>query len=93
MIDFPGSPTDGQQFTAGGNTWYWSTATGAWLLVATTATGPTGPTGPTGAGSTGPTGPTGSGGTGPTGPTGIGWNVYQTTGYVYFQNATGYNWS
>ena len=58
-------------------------------LGPTGATGPTGPTGPTGAvGATGPTGATGA-----TGPTGIGWNLNQTTGYIYYSGATGFNMS
>ena len=71
-IDFPDTPTTGQQFTAGDTTWYW-TGTVWKLLVAQGiqgATGPAGPTGATGPISTvpGPTGPTGP--LGPTGPTG-----------------------
>lgn len=31
-IDFPNSPTNGQVFTAGGRTWTYSTASGAWSL-------------------------------------------------------------
>lgn len=70
-------------------------------------TGTTGVTGPTGANSTGPTGytgptgPTGETGatgaastvTGPTGATGIGWTLSQTSGYIYYAGATGYNMS
>jgi hypothetical protein len=66
-IDFPASPTIGQQFTSGPRTWEWNGT--AWLLIANGIAGPTGPTGPSGpAGATGPTGPQGS--TGPAGPTG-----------------------
>jgi hypothetical protein len=37
-------------------------------------------------------GPTGAAGpTGPTGPTGLGWDVYQTTGYINYSGMTGYN--
>jgi hypothetical protein len=66
-IDFPASPTIGQQFTSGPRTWEWNGT--AWLLIANGIAGPTGPTGPSGpAGATGPTGPQGA--TGPTGPQG-----------------------
>ena len=69
-IDFPDSPTVGQQFTVGETTWYWTGS--VWRLLLGEGVqgelGPTGPTGPTGPSVTGPTGPQGS--TGPTGPTG-----------------------
>lgn len=66
-IDFPSTPTVGQIYTNGVNTYEWDGT--AWRLVRTSAVGPTGPTGPAGADSTviGPTGPTGPGITGPTG--------------------------
>lgn len=80
-IDFPSSPSLGDTYTNGINTYEWDGT--AWRLVRTSAQGPTGPTGPAGAdstaigatGPTGPTGPTGATGadsdvTGPTGPTG-----------------------
>lgn len=68
-IDFPGSPTNGQEFTDGDKTWQYSSSVGAWKLKTQVAVGPTGPIGPTGP--TGPTGPQGAqGGIGPTGPTG-----------------------
>ena len=80
-IDFPGTPTLGDQYTYNGQTYVWSGS--FWRLVRTSAVGPTGPTGPTGPasdviGPTGPTGPTGAASTvtgptgaqGPTGPTG-----------------------
>lgn len=81
MINFPSSPTNGQTYTTGTNTFVYSTATQSWskqqFTPAVGATGATGPTGATGVsitgatGSTGPTGPTGAtGSTGPTGPTG-----------------------
>jgi hypothetical protein len=68
-IDFPNTPTVGDTYTFGTQTYIWNGT--AWRLVRTSAVGPTGPTGPAGAdstavGSTGPTGPEGS--TGPTGP-------------------------
>ena len=66
-INFPSSPTNGQQHTAGGSTWTWSGTT--WALTQSGPAGPQGPAGPTGA--TGPQGPTGAtGATGPQGPTG-----------------------
>jgi hypothetical protein len=66
-IDFPSTPTVGQIYTNGVNTYEWDGT--AWRLVRTSAVGPTGPTGPAGADSTviGPTGPTGPSITGPTG--------------------------
>ena len=74
-LDFPNSPTPGQQYTYNSQTYVWNGT--LWRLVRTSAVGPTGPTGPTGPQSTipGPTGPTGPAGpasnvTGPTGPTG-----------------------
>lgn len=77
-IDFPDSPSVGDEYTNGIQTYEWDGT--AWRLVRTSAVGPTGPTGPQGADSTvpGPTGPTGPAGptgadstvTGPTGPTG-----------------------
>jgi hypothetical protein len=78
-LDFPNSPTIGQVFTAGLQSWSWSGV--AWILIstpgdqgptgATGSTGPTGPTGAQGAAST-VTGPTGAQGvTGPTGAQGI----------------------
>jgi len=74
-IDFPGTPTLGDQYTYNGQTYVWSGS--FWRLVRTSAVGPTGPTGPTGPASdiVGPTGPTGPQGapstvTGPTGPQG-----------------------
>ena len=70
-IDFPASPSDGQQYSQNGKLWKYSTAQTSWLGLA----GMTGPTGPTGsAGATGATGPTGAAGTngsnGATGATG-----------------------
>lgn len=70
-IDFPSTPTVGDIYTFGTQTYEWNGT--AWRLVRTSAVGPTGPTGPAGAdstaiGSTGPTGPEGP--TGPTGPAG-----------------------
>ena len=63
-IDFPNTPTVGQQFTSGNTTWEWDGVT--WNVIRTPVVGPTGPQGPAG-----PTGPTGAvGGTGPGGPTG-----------------------
>lgn len=69
-IDFPGSPTVGQQYIYGTQTYQWNGT--AWRLVRTSAVGPTGPTGPAGLDSTaiGATGPTGATGPGVTGPTG-----------------------
>jgi hypothetical protein len=66
-IDFPSTPTVGELYTNGINTYEWDGT--AWRLVRTSAVGPTGPTGPAGADSTvpGPTGPTGPSITGPTG--------------------------
>lgn len=93
-IDFPDSPSVGDEYTNGINTYEWDGQ--AWRLVRTSAVGPTGPTGPTGEASTqvgptgppGPTGPTGAdssveGPTGPTGPTGTfsisPWTAYSPT--------------
>jgi hypothetical protein len=45
-IDFPGTPTLGDQYTYNGQTYVWSGS--FWRLVRTSAVGPTGPTGPTG---------------------------------------------
>ena len=66
--DFPNSPTVGQTYVNGTQTYQWNGS--SWRLVRTSAVGPTGPTGPAGTNSNaiGPTGPTG--GAGPTGPTG-----------------------
>lgn len=33
-LNFPISPTDGQQYSAGDRTWVWSVANNAWDLVA-----------------------------------------------------------
>ena len=67
-MDFPNSPTDGQQFTAGGAMWTWSAAAGAWL--GGSAVGSQGPQGPQGTPG-GPQGATGSqGAVGNTGPQG-----------------------
>lgn len=33
MINFPSSPTDGQQYTNEGRSWEWSASDGAWLLI------------------------------------------------------------
>ena len=66
-INFPDTPTIGDQYSEGGRTWSWDGTT--WNVVRATVLGPTGPTGPTGAqGVTGPTGATGP--TGPQGPEG-----------------------
>jgi hypothetical protein len=64
-IDFPNSPTVGQDFTVGDITWRWNGTVweGLGTVGDTGATGPTGPTGPSG-----PSGP--SGASGPTGPAG-----------------------
>jgi hypothetical protein len=57
-LDFPGSPTNGQQYTSAGITWTYSSAYGTWDV---SSAGPSGPTGFTGsAGPAGPTGFTGS---------------------------------
>jgi len=75
VIDFPESPTVGQTYTNGINTYEWNGT--SWRLVRTSAVGPTGPTGPTGPQSTelGPTGPTG-----PPGPQGADSTVAGPTG-------------
>ena len=95
-IDFPSSPTLGQTYVYGTQTYEWNGS--SWRLVRTSAVGPTGPTGPQGPASTvpGPTGPTGPQGddsfvTGPTGPTGAtgptgtfeisAWTTYTPTWY------------
>lgn len=77
-IDFPSTPTLGQQYTYNTQVYEWNGT--AWRLVRTLVIGPTGPAGPEGPasvvpgplGPTGPTGPTGADSlvTGPTGPTG-----------------------
>lgn len=58
-IDFPNSPTNGQTFVAGSQTWQWNGS--VWNLVIAQVVGPTGATGAQGSASTvtGPTGPTG----------------------------------
>lgn len=62
-LDFPNSPTVGQQYTAATRTWTWNGT--SWGIVASGIVGPTGPSG-------GPIGPTGDkGDTGPTGSTGL----------------------
>jgi hypothetical protein len=67
---------------ADGDILIYDSGTTAWYAQANPSiTGPTGPTGA--AGATGPTGPTGA--------TGNGWEVYQTTRYIYYNGATGYN--
>jgi hypothetical protein len=58
-INFPDSPTNGQQFSVGDTVWEWNSASNTWDIVIETLVGPTGPTGLTGA--VGPTGPTGAG--------------------------------
>lgn len=102
-IDFPDSPTVGDQYTNGIQTYEWDGS--AWRLVRTSAVGPTGPTGPQGADSTvegptgppGPTGPTGAdstvtGPTGPTGPTGsftvASWSTYSPVWEAVTTNPT-----
>lgn len=56
-IDFPSSPSVGQQYTFGGTT-YAYTSTGVWSPVANGVAGPQGPAGATGpTGATGPAGP------------------------------------
>lgn len=80
-IDFPNSPTDGQEYTFAERTWVYSLVNNGWKVLDVAAAGPTGPTGPAGSASniTGPTGPTGRQGptgpastiVGPTGPTGL----------------------
>lgn len=68
-MDFPNSPTDGQQFAAGGAMWTWNAAAGAWL--GGSAVGSQGPQGPQGTPG-GPQGATGSqGAVGSTGPQGV----------------------
>ena len=65
MIDFPSTPSDGQQYAAGGSLWTWSAANQAWMGGAPVGSqGPIGPPGTPG----GPTGATGA--TGPQGATG-----------------------
>lgn len=46
-IDFPNTPTVGQQFTSGNTTWQWDGI--SWNTIRTPIVGPTGATGPTGA--------------------------------------------
>ena len=94
-IDFPNSPSIGQQVSANDTIWEWNGI--AWIVVGNPiSVGPTGPTGPTGEiGPQGPTGATGDQGpigqqgiqgiqgeVGPTGPTGA-------TGDTGPQGATG----
>ena len=71
-IDFPSSPSDGQTFSASGNSYIYRTSIPGWELDSPFYQGPTGPTGPTGAASTvtGPTGATGAAGD---------WSTAQTT--------------
>lgn len=45
-IDFPNSPTIGEQFTSGNTTWEWDGV--SWNTIRTPVVGPTGPTGPAG---------------------------------------------
>ena len=89
-INFPTSPTVGENYTFNTRTWQWNgegwqAVPGPVIVGPTGATGGTGPTGPTGAsgsaGSAGPTGPTGANGSnGPTGPTGAASTVAGPTG-------------
>lgn len=89
-INFPTSPTVGENYTFNTRTWQWNgegwqAVPGPVIVGPTGATGGTGPTGPTGAsgsaGSAGPTGPTGANGSnGPTGPTGDASTVAGPTG-------------
>lgn len=58
-INFPDSPTNGQQFSVGDNVWEWNATSGTWDIVIETLVGPTGPQGIQGI--QGPTGPTGAG--------------------------------
>lgn len=62
-IDFPSSPVDGQIFTDGDHTWFYSAALPGWKLQTQTVTGPTGPTGATGGGGGGGGGNGGTSGT------------------------------
>ena len=99
-INFPSTPTIGDQYSEGGRTWIWNGTT--WNVVRSTVLGPTGPTGPTGSqgnlGPTGPTGPTGvqgpegefvpSAGSPPTSPTpGDAWfDTESGAVYVYYDS-------
>jgi len=47
-LDFPDSPTNGQQYTSGTRTWQYDSANTAWGLVASGIVGPTGPSLPVG---------------------------------------------
>ena len=84
-LDFPASPTNGQQYTSAGITWTYNSTYGTWDVSSAGpigATGYTGSRGYTGSASTvaGPTGPAGpAGSAGPQGP----------IGYTGSQGATG----
>ena len=71
QINFPNSPSDGDQFVAGnGTTYQYDSATAQWKIIeGPGALGPSGPTGATGATSVVP-GPPGPSVTGPPGPPG-----------------------
>jgi hypothetical protein len=91
-IDFPNSPTIGQQYVSGNLTYQWNGT--SWRLIrsiAAGATGPVGATGPTGGvGPTGPTGTTGpTGAQGPQGPTGVTGPVSTVAGPQGPQGPTG----
>lgn len=100
-INFPTSPTVGENYTYNSRTWQWNgegwqAVPGPVVIGPTGATGGTGPTGPTGAsgaaGATGPTGPTGANGAnGPTGPTGADSTVAGPTGPTGPTGSTGDN--
>jgi hypothetical protein len=94
-LNFPASPTDGQQVTSAGLTYTWTTATGAWVLTGTG--GSVGPMGPPGAtGPAGPPGPSvlGVSDTAPGSPVNgqLWWNSVNGNLYIWYVDADSSQW-